>query len=221
MPAMELFEGIRTLRSVREFSEEPVSEEALRRVLDLAVCAPSGGNRQPWEFIVIRDPATRRTIRDYYVQAFQRYKQRVLQQATDGHPAAQTQVARWQKNPPDNFSENLHTIPVFILVCLDRQRIGIPRDEPSQPGAAPSAYASIYPAAQNILLAAHGLGLGAVLTTLYLSYAREIKTLLGIPDHIQTVALIPIGHPARKYGPPRRIPAKERTHFERWGTRAP
>jgi nitroreductase len=220
MAEMTLFEAIRTLRSVREFTDEPVSDVALRTMLDLAVRAPSGGNRQPWEFIVIRDPGTRRAIRDYYVQSFQRYKQRILQQAADGHPAAQTQVARWQKAPPDGFAENLHTIPVFILLCLDRQRLGIPRDDPNQPGAAPSAYASIYPAAQNILLAAHGLGLGAVLTTLHLSHEREIKALLGIPDHIQTVALIPIGHPARRYGLSRRIPAAERTHYERWGTRS-
>jgi nitroreductase len=221
MPGMELFEAIRTLRSVREFTDKPVSEEALRMLLELAVCAPSGGNRQPWEFVVIRDPATRRAIRDYYAQAFQRYKQRVQEQAADGHPAAQAQVARWQKGPPDRYAENLHTIPVFILVCLDRQRLGLPRDDLSQPITAPTAYASIYPAVQNILLAAHGLGLGAVLTTLHLSYEREIKALLGIPDHIQTVALVTIGHPARKYGPPRRIPAAERTHDERWGKHTP
>lgn len=97
-----------------------------------------------------------------------------------------------------------------------RRPTGSPRDDPN-----PSAYASIYPAAQNILLAAHGLGLGAVLTTLHLGYEREIQDLLGMPEHIQMVALIPIGHPARKYGPPRRIPAAERTHYERWGARTP
>src|SRR5919204_3047864 len=96
MPGMELFEAIRTLRSVREFTAEAVGDEALRTILDLAVCAPSGGNCQPWEFVV-RDPATRQAIRDYYVQAFQRYKQRVQLPAADGHPAAQAQLARWQK----------------------------------------------------------------------------------------------------------------------------
>ena len=83
----------------------------------------------------------------------------------------------------------------------------------------PSAYASIYPAVQNILLAAHGLGLGAVLTTLHIRHEAEIKALLGIPGHVQTVALVPIGHPARRHGRPRRIPAAERTHAERWDNR--
>lgn len=221
MPEMTLFEAMRTLRAVREFTAEPVSDEALRTILDLAVCAPSGGNRQPWEFIVIRDPAMRRAIRDYYWQVFQAYKHRVLDQAATGHPASQAQVERWQKVPPDRYAENLHTIPVFLLVCLDRQRLGIPGDDPSQLASAPTAYASIYPAVQNILLAAHGLGLGAVLTTLHIRHEREIKAPLGIPDHVQTVALVTIGHPARKYGPPRRIPASERTHYERWGQRGP
>jgi nitroreductase len=218
---MGLFEAMRTLRSVRVFTDEPVSDAALSTILELAVCAPSGGNRQPWEFVVVRDAATRRAIRDYYVQAFQSYKQRVLQQAAAGHPTAQAHVARWQRRAPDQYAENLHTIPVFIIVCLDRQRLSDPGDDLSQLATAPSAYASVYPAVQNILLAAHGLGLGAVLTTLHLAYEREIKALLEIPEHVQTVALVTIGHPARKYGPPRRVPAPERTHYEHWGRRTP
>jgi nitroreductase len=219
MSGMDLFAAIRTLRAVREFTDEPVSNAALDAILDLAVCAPSGGNRQPWEFIVIRDTATKQTIRDYYMQGFRTYKQRVLEQAAAGHPAAQAQVTRWQKSPPDHYAEHLHTIPVFLLVCLDRQRLGLSHEALSQPITTPTAYASIYPAVQNILLAAHGLGLGAVLTTLHLSHEREIKALLEIPEHIQTVALVTIGHPARPYGPPRRIPAAERTHYESWGRR--
>ena len=214
---MELFEAIRTLRAVREYTDEAVSDEAIRTILDLAVCAPSGGNRQPWEFIVVRDPETRRAIGDHYVEVFRGYRQRVLDEAAAGLPAAQAQVARWERSgSPDRYAENLHAIPVFLLVCLDRQRLPASGGERD-----PSAYASIYPAVQNILLAAHGLGLGAVLTTLHLGREREIKALLQVPEHAQMVALITLGHPARTYGPPRRVPAPERTHWERWGRRAP
>jgi nitroreductase len=214
---MELFEAIRTLRAVREYTDEPVSDDAIRAILDLAVCAPSGGNRQPWEFVVVRDAATRRAIRDHYVDVFRGYRQRVLDQAAAGLPAAQAQVARWERSgSPDRYAENLHAIPVFLLVCLDRQRLPASDGEPDR-----GAYASIYPAVQNILLAAHGLGLGAVLTTLHLGREREIKALLEVPEHAQMVALITLGHPARTYGPPRRVPAPERTHWERWGRRAP
>lgn len=217
-----LFTAMRTLRAVREFTDEPVSDDALRTILDLAVCAPSAGNRQPWEFVVVRDPATRRAIRDYYMQAFQGYRQRVLDQAAAGHPTAQAQVARWQRaGAPDRYAENLHAIPVFLLVCFDRERLANRGDDRAQVTADPGAYASIYPAVQNILLAAHGLGLGAVLTTLHLVHEREIKRLLGIPAHVQMAALVTIGHPTRRYGPPRRIPASERTHYERWGQRPP
>jgi nitroreductase len=216
MSELSVFEAIRTLRAVREFTDEPVSEQQLRTILDLAVCAPSAGNRQPWEFVVVRDAATRRAIRDYYVQAFQGYRQRVGEQAAAGHAAAQAQVARWQRaGAPDRYAEDLHTIPVFVLACFDRQRLGGGQDHGPE-AVDPGAYASIYPAVQNILLAAHGLGLGAVLTTLPLRYEREIKALLGMPEPVQMAALVTIGHPARRYGPPRRIPAAERTHWERW-----
>jgi nitroreductase len=219
MNEMTLFEGIRTLRAVREFTDEPVSDSQITTMLDLAVCAPSGGNRQPWHFVVIRDPATRRTIRDRYLEVFQRYRQGVLRQAAEGHPAAQAQVARWERSgSPDAFAENLDRIPVLILVCLDGQRLGFGSADPAEP-LPPTAWASIYPAVQNLLLAAHGLGLGAVLTTLHMAHEREIKTLLGIPAHVHTAALVPVGHPRRKYGRSRRIPAAERTHRERWDGR--
>lgn len=216
MDDIALFDAIRTQRAVREFTEEPVSDTDIRTVLDLAVCAPSAGNRQPWHFVVIRDPSIRRAIRDHYLIAFRRYKEGVLRQASQGHAAAQAQVARWQKRgAPDAFAETLDRIPVLILACLDRERLGLPANG-NDFLAAPSAYASIYPAVQNLLLAAHGLGLGAVLTTLHLAAEADIKALLGIPPHVQTVGLIPVGHPRRKQGPPQRIPASERTHRDRW-----
>ena len=219
MSEMTLFEGIRTLRAVREFTDEPVSDDQIAAILDLAVCAPSGGNRQPWHFVVVRDPATRLTIRDYYLEVFRRYREGVLRQAAEGHPAAQAQVARWERSgSPDAFAETLDRIPVLILVCLDRQRLGFGGNDPAEP-LPPTAWASIYPAVQNLLLAAHGLGLGAVLTTLHMPHEAEIKALLGIPAHVHTAALVPVGHPRRKHGRSRRIPAAERTHRERWDGR--
>jgi nitroreductase len=222
MPEMTLFDGLRTLRAVREFTDQPVSDQTIRAILDLAVCAPSAGNRQPWEFVVIRDAATRRAIRDRYLAAFRRYKDGVLRQAADGHPEAQAQVARWQRRgAPDGFAETLDRVPVLILACLDLARLGLSDRAPAGLAGAAPAYASIYPAVQNLLLAAHGHGLGAVLTTLHLAHEDEIKALVGIPDHVQTAALVALGHPRRKHGPPRRVPASQHTHFERWGAAVP
>ncbi|RMF84874.1 MAG: nitroreductase family protein [Nitrospinota bacterium] len=219
MTEISLFEAIYTQRSIRKFTDEPVSEEAIAQILEAATKAPSAGNRQPWEFIVIRDPQTRQIIGDYYLKAFREYKARVLEQAKT-LPAAREQVARWERRgPPDAFAESLSTIPVLILVCLNREKLGVLHDDPEQPGQIPSTYASIYPAVQNMLLAARGLGLGSVLTTLHCRYEQEIKALLGIPDHVQTVALIPIGHPAVRFGPTTRIPVQQLTHYERWGAR--
>jgi nitroreductase len=144
----------------------------------------------------------------------------VVRQAEQGHAAARAQVERWERSgAPDAFAESLDRIPLHIVVCLDRERLGMPGDGGGELMTAPTVYASIYPAVQNLLLAAHGLGLGAVLTTLHLAHEPQIKALLGIPDHVQTVALVPVGHPRRRHGPPRRIPAAERTHWERWGGR--
>jgi nitroreductase len=222
MPEMTLLDGLRTLRAIREFTDEPVGDEAIRAILDLAVCAPSAGNRQPWEFVVIRDPATRRAIGDHYVAAFRRYKEGVLRQAAGGHPAAQAQVARWlRRGAPDRFAETLDRVPVMILACLDLARLGLSAEAPAGLTGAAPAFASIYPAVQNLLLAAHGHGLGGVLTTLHLAHEAEIKALLGIPAHVQTAALIALGHPRRLHGPPRRAPASQHTHFERWGASAP
>lgn len=219
MSEMTLFEALRTQRSVREFTDEPVTDDQIRRMLDVAVCAPSAGNRQPWHFIVIRDEAKRRAIRDHYLASFRRYKAGVLGQAREGHEAAKAQVARWERRgAPDAFAETLDRIPVLILVCMDRERLGIPSDG-NDFVAAPSAWASIYPAVQNLLLAAHGLGLGAVLTTLHLLAEPEIKAMLGVPAHVQSVALVPVGHPRRTYGAPQRIPPAERTHRDGWNGR--
>lgn len=221
MQEISLFEAIYTQRSIRKFTDEPVSDADIEKILDAATRAPSGGNRQPWEFIVIRDPQTRKIIGDYYLKAFHEYKARVLKQA-ETLPAAQEQVARWnRRGAPDVFAESIATIPVFILLCLNREKLGVLHDDPDNPGQIPSTYASIYPAMQNILLAARGLGLGSVPTTLHCRYENEIKALLGIPEYIQTVALIPIGHPATRFGPTTRIPAKALTHYERWGYQNP
>ena len=106
-----------------------------------------------------------------------------------------------------HLAEHLHEAPVLILACLNTE------------GAAPGITmgSSIYPAVQNILLAARGLGMGSTLTTIHRFRDSQVKELLGIPPGVETAALIPLGYPLGKFGPPPRKPVREVTYVDRWG----
>lgn len=203
-----LFEAMYTQKAMRRLKPDPVSDDLIRRVIDAAIRAPSGGNRQPWNFIVIRDPQTKRTIADYYKRSWD---------ASYGAMSG-LEVERMDKQARRNLrsalylAEHLAEVPVLILVCL---RNAPPPGAPEVIRA--SHYGSIYPAVQNLMLAARGLGLGTALTTLHRAYEREIKQLLRIPDAVETVALIPLGWPRGRFGPASRLPVEKVTYYERWG----
>ncbi|MBI4570316.1 MAG: nitroreductase family protein, partial [Chloroflexi bacterium] len=110
----------------------------------------------------------------------------------------------------EHLAFHLAEAPVFILVCLT----GMPQMEAGIASA--SHYGSVFPAVQNLLLAARGLGLGAALTTLHKMHEAEAKVLLGVPENVDTVALIPVGHPTGSYGPTTRLPIEKVVHRERW-----
>ncbi|OGL64323.1 MAG: hypothetical protein A3I72_00490 [Candidatus Tectomicrobia bacterium RIFCSPLOWO2_02_FULL_70_19] len=217
MSDMPLHEAIHTQRAIRQFTEEPVPEEDVQALLDAAVCAPSGGNRQPWHFVVLRDPGLKAKVRELYHRSWNAYKEKVAEMAQTRAEAAAT-LERWRKNPAgDHFAANLDKVPVFIIPCLDMRALSF-GDDPESPSVmtSNSVYASIYPAVQNILLTARARGLGAVLTTLHCRYEDEVKRILGVPAHIRTTCLIPVGHPRAKYGRTRRVPAADRTHKDGW-----
>jgi nitroreductase len=173
---MSLFDAIHSQRAIRPFSEQPVSDEVVETMLNAAICAPSGGNRQPWRFVVIRDAAIKRRLGQWYLSAWQ---------AATADMGTLTQPYRHGAA----LAQQIENVPVLILACMDHGAAG--------PGLGSlTRGASIYPAVQNLLLAARALGLGTVLTTLHTQYEREIKALLHIPDAVETAALIPVGYPA-------------------------
>ena len=159
---------------------------------------------QPWAFIVIRDPQTKGTIGEWYLDGWNRTYGAIPQEARARIPAM-----RRVYRSAEHLAHHLAEAPVLILVCA--------RDGPPPGGASAGAhYGSIFPAVQNLLLAARGLGLGASLTTLYKAHEAEVKALLSIPETVETVALIPVGHPIGRYGPTTRRAVDEVTHDERW-----
>ena len=191
-----LFEAIDTQRGIRKFKSDPIPDEMITRLLQAAIKAPSGGARQGWSFIVIRDQETRRKIGDLY-RSGARFD---IRSDMTGQEKRVYGAAQY-------LEDHMEDVPVFILACIQ-----------ADPGAAVPG-ASIYPAVQNILLAARGLGLASVLTTRQMRFEEEIKQLLGIPEDVVTAALLPIGFPAEgsRYGPTRRRPLGEVAFNDHWG----
>ena len=203
---MDFFDAVTTQRAMRRLKPDPIPDAALRRVMDAATCAPSGGNRQGWSFLVVRDPAKRARLGELYREAW-------------GELVKVPYYASAAKAPPDSpagkmlasarhLGEHLGEAPVLILACIA-----------VDPGVAPSVTtgASIYPAVQNIMLAARALGIGSCLTTIHRFRDAQVKELLGIPPNVETAALIPLGYPLGKFGRPPRRPLREVAFADRWG----
>jgi nitroreductase len=203
-----LLEGLTTTRAIRRYRDEPVAGEALRAILFAATRAPSGSNRQPFRFVVLTDgpkaQAAKKLIGDA-ARAFWRAKR-----DADGYDtgsggfdnSAKARMARTMQVFVDNFDR----VPILILPCLVRYR------DPT-----PTEGASIYPACQNLLLAARALGYGGVFTGWHVSVERQLRDLLGIPEGVFIAGTITIGKPVGHHGPVRRRPMAELVHEETWG----
>ena len=201
MQKMSLHEAMYTQRAIRNFTSDPVSDEVVTTILDAAVRAPSGGNTQRWSFLVIRDRETKKRFGEWYLDAWTGLVADMNLQQISAQPYR-----------PSMMTQSMEDIPVLILASLDSPT---PPHGPNSltPGS------SIYPAVQNIMLAARALGLGTVLTTLHTKFEDEVKALLGIPTTVSTAALIPLGYPAQRerFGGGRRRPSAEVTFHEYWG----
>jgi nitroreductase len=212
-----IFEVMYQLRAMRRLKPDPVPDELIWKILEAGTKAPSGSNSQVWRFVVVRDPEGKRFLQEHYKRAWDLYAQANIEAAAKSPPPPEELPARLRMaRAAAQMAEHLNEAPVLLLVCMK------PRpDLPTVPGRRSPAglYASIFPAVQNILLAARALGLGSVLTTLHLLYEDEIKQRFGIPAEVETVALLPIGYPKGKFGPTTRRAVEEVTYWEQWGAR--
>ena len=207
MEEIGLFEAIYSQRQITRYKSDPVPKEAIDKIIDAATKAPSGGNNQPWEFIVITD-------RDLVTKVGQIYRDAWLGALGATPPPNESAVYRSARY----LAHHMPEVPAMILACVDHTQGSAPytRGEPIVRGRYAS---SIWLAVQNLFLAARALGLGTRLTTAHLRREEEIKALLGIPDHVETVALIPLGYPRGSFGPTARRPAREVTSYNRYGNR--
>ncbi len=202
---MPLVEAMETQRAVRRLRPDPVDDDLVLELCRLAQKAPSGGNRQLVEFLVVRDPATKHQLARLNRQAWALYKRLAGAQARGDLRMARILAAvQWQA---DHFED----VPVVVVVC---QR---GRPWPGPLGRL-SWYGSVFPAVQNLLLAARAVGLGATLTTLPLWSRTLARRTLNLPRTVTPCAVIPLGWPLRGgYGPTTRRPPAEVVHLDVWG----
>jgi nitroreductase len=197
----DFFDVVHTQRAARTFLPDDIDDETVARILRAATHAPSAENSQPFVFIVVRDPEARNTIGDVTARLWsggaRAYEETRLSPAflADVHRGAMGGIAG---------------APVLIVVCGDT-RLTLEAALPS----------SIFPAVQNLLLAAHALGLGSTLTTLPVVGGSELSTLLDLPPEVVPLAVVPLGRLPKALGPPRRQPISEKTHLNRYGTPFP
>jgi nitroreductase len=204
-PEFDLYQAIYTTRSMRRLRPDPVPNEILIKVIEAATMAPSGSNRQPWRFVVVKEPATKEFVAVRYRKAWDRYltpgARAVLANDPDSPQGKILKSARYLAN---HLQEAPALIFAYVKFYNDRARAGEPM------------YNAIFPAIQNLCLAARGFGLGTSITGLHRMFEAEIDALLGAPKEYCGAALIPIGYPRGRWGRPARKAAAEVTHWERW-----
>src|SRR5215510_6913677 len=164
----DLFDIIGTTRAMRRLKPDPVSDELIRRILEAGVCAASGGNRQPWRFLVVKDRAIKEKVQYYYKRALDEVVGPRYRTSAPPPGVTREQYDR-QHAAVEYLTEHFHEAPVWIVACLDSSSGGVQ----AVPAPGRMSGASIYPAVQNMLLAARALGLGATLTTRHLLYEKE------------------------------------------------
>jgi len=207
---MSLEDAMMTQRAIRRLKPDPVDDALVLHLIELALKAPTGSNAQNWEFVVVRDPAVRAKLARLNRQAWNLYGglgRWLVKRSGDEGMRKILDAVQWQA---DHFEE----IPVIVVACL---RGVIP---PWPPVATGSAYGSIYPSVQNLLLAARAAGLGAALITLPLWSKWLARRALGLPWKVSPCAVIPLGWPRGRYGLTTRRPVGEVVSLDRYGNRA-
>jgi nitroreductase len=197
----DFFEVVHTQRAARTFLPDDVDDATVARILTAATHAPSAENSQPFVFVVVRDAALRAAIGALTARLWEGGAKAVEEQRLS--PAFLADVHH-------GATGGVAGAPVLVVVCGDT-RLTYPN----------AMDASVFPAVQNLLLAAHALGLGSTLTTLPVLGGDELSTHLGLPPEIVPVAVVPLGYLPRPLGPPRRQPLPEKAHLNHYGTPFP
>ena len=214
---MDLHDALRTTFAAREYTDYPLPDETLYRILDRARFAPSGGNRQGWRVIAVRDRGTRQALAELTAPAAKRY---AAQQEAGENPwnpidPASVDQATIERTPaPPRLTEPLHRAAVVLVVCVDLKVVAATDQFLPRVSVVPGA--SVYPFVWNILLSARAEGFGGTITTLVVSQEPKVQQLLGIPGHVAVAAVMPLGRPVKQLTRLRRKGVPEFSTRERW-----
>ncbi len=220
MAEMEIFDIMYSAGSIRRLRPDPVPDEIVTKILDAAIRAPSGSNAQSWVFIVVKDAETRRQLGAVYKKASD-----ILVKLYAGAPRPahmdENRYARFMQAVMYLF-EHMGDAPVLLVPCLKASMWAGASDLPADvkarmASATRIAGSSIYPALQNLILACRAFGLGTVLTTIHAFFEDEVRTILKLPDDVQTYALMPIGYPQGHHYPVKRRPVREVACLDSYG----
>lgn len=215
MSNMKLYDAMSTMRAVRKLRADPIPDDVLARVFEAATFAPTGGNRQPWRMIAVTGTDAKTRLGELYKARWNDYAA-MHRKGASGLPDEMRAADERTLAAGDYLADHIKALPVLVVVCFNPKYMAVTDaglDRISVVGGG-----SIYPAVENLLLAARAEGLGCVLTTLLCMEEDAVKELLGIPDGWGTAAMIPLGYPVGKgHGPITRKPVSDLFFAERWG----
>ncbi|MEE8422260.1 MAG: nitroreductase family protein [Dehalococcoidia bacterium] len=194
---MSLGETVFSLRAIRRLKPDPISDDDLRDIMTATIQAPSGGNRQPWHFLVVQDAEQRAKFAELYREAWWAKRADAGIHGPDDIPESDRTARAAMR-----LADEIGVAPVIVLVCATAQGAG--------------AMASVIPATQNLLLAARALGIGGTITTLHAVTDERVHALFDIPEAVQVVYCVPLGYPRGNFGPVSRLPLAEVTSLDRW-----
>jgi nitroreductase len=214
---VELLAAIRGTGAVRQFTDDPVTDDALNRVLDSARFAPSGGNRQGWKVVVVRDPATKRRLAELSQPTWNVYRAMAAAGENPFNTIDPTSVdveAAAEVHQPNPLLEDVDGVPVLLVVGLDLRVTASMDAKLDRVGVVSGA--SVYPFVWNLILAARAEGLGGVITTFLARAEPAAQALLGFPPHVAVVAMVPLGVPVHQPTKLRRNPVESFATLERF-----
>jgi len=207
-PAISAIEALSTTRAIRRYTNDPIPAETLNQILWCASRAPSGSNRQPFRFLAVTDGEVADKVKSLLGDSFRKGWAAKLKY--DGYQTGSGQDPNSPKSRQaatmQHYVDHIEQVPVIVFGCLVRYR-----------DASPTEGASIYPACQNLLIAARSLGFGGALTMWHQGVEVELCELLAIPDNVAISACITLGKPQGSHGPVRRRPIAELVFENQWG----
>jgi len=212
---MELQHALLTTRAMRRYTGDPVTDAEVEACIRAAVQAPSGGNIQPWQFVVVRDPAVKAKVGETYRVSYDRYEKALVASLPPFRSEEDEASFNRGLSASRHLAEHLAEAPVLVLVAMPAIDLTLHDDDgPLDIG---TLHASVFPAVQNLMVAARAMGIGTALTTVFRIRQDEVREACGIPDRYEIVALVPMGRPVGRFGQARRRPAETITHWDRWG----